>query len=206
MIEDIEDYFAKGCGRCERFATVDCSSQTWADALVELRRICLAAGLTECVKWGHPCYMHAGRNVVVFGAFREDVRLSFFYAELLSDDAGVLEPAGPNSAASDVWRFRASAEVIEQESLIARYLLEAMRYAEEGVVPKKRSQALDLPVELEEAFAADTALADAFATLTPGRKRSYAIFVGGAKKPATRSARVLKSRNKIFAGKGANER
>jgi uncharacterized protein YdeI (YjbR/CyaY-like superfamily) len=85
MITAIEDYFAKGCGRCERFDTAACSTKRWALGLAELRRICLAAGLAETVKWGHPCYMHAGRNVAIVGALRDDFRLSFFAGALLRD-------------------------------------------------------------------------------------------------------------------------
>lgn len=65
MIKDIEEYFAKGCGRCHRFDTPDCSTRRWIDGLTELRDLCNDAGLVETVKWGHPCYMHAGRNVAI---------------------------------------------------------------------------------------------------------------------------------------------
>lgn len=70
MITDIKDYFAKGCGRCERFSTPSCSARRWANGLSDLRRICLEVGLVETVKWGHPCYMHAGRNIAIIGATR----------------------------------------------------------------------------------------------------------------------------------------
>ena len=52
MITNIEDYFTKGCGRCERFATAGCSTTLWARGLADLRGICLAAGLVESAKWG----------------------------------------------------------------------------------------------------------------------------------------------------------
>ena len=68
MITDIEDYFTRGCGRCERFATPDCSTRQWESGLNALRRICLEAGLAEAVKWGHPCYLHRERNIAIIGA------------------------------------------------------------------------------------------------------------------------------------------
>ena len=77
MTPDIEDYFFKDCGRCARFATADCSTRIWAPGLADLRGLCLVAGLEEAVKWGHPCYMAAGRDVVMLGAFRGDFRLTF---------------------------------------------------------------------------------------------------------------------------------
>ena len=45
MITDPDDYFTKGCGRCERFATPDCSTRPWIEGLNALRRICLELGL-----------------------------------------------------------------------------------------------------------------------------------------------------------------
>ena len=101
MIADIEDFFSKGCGRCKRFATADCSARLWQRGLTDLRRICLASGLIETVKWGHPCYMHIGRNIAVIGAYRGDYRLSFFNAALMKDPAGVLEKRG-----SVLWKAR----------------------------------------------------------------------------------------------------
>ena len=67
MISDPDDFFTKGCGRCDRFATPDCSTRLWIDGLNTLRRICFDMGLQETVKWGHPCYRHAGRNIALFG-------------------------------------------------------------------------------------------------------------------------------------------
>ena len=56
MITAIDDYFAKICGKCERLETADCSARLWARGLVDLRGLCLAAGLVEAVKWGHSCF------------------------------------------------------------------------------------------------------------------------------------------------------
>lgn len=44
MITEIEDYFTKGCGRCERFDTPDCSTRQWIDGLNHLREICQDMG------------------------------------------------------------------------------------------------------------------------------------------------------------------
>lgn len=101
MITDIEDYFSQGCGRCERFATPDCSTRQWHRGLSDLRSICLESGLVETVKWAHPCYMHGDRNIVILAAFRSDFRISFFNAALMQDAASVLEKQGPNTRHPD---------------------------------------------------------------------------------------------------------
>ena len=155
MITDIEEYFSKGCGRCERFATPDCSTRQWHGGLTELRRICLAAGLVETVKWAHPCYMHGDRNIVIIGAFRNDFRLSFFNAALMKDPKGVLEKQGLNTRHPDMFRFTENTQVVEMEPVIISYLKEAMGYAEAGIKPPKEQRELELPDELVEALDSD---------------------------------------------------
>jgi uncharacterized protein YdeI (YjbR/CyaY-like superfamily) len=206
MITQIDDYFTLGCGRCDRFATPACSTRLWAAELARLRQICLDLGLAEAVKWGHPCYMHAGRNVAIIGALRDDLRLSFFHAALLSDPAGRLSRQGPNTQHPDCMRFTRAGQVADDEAQVRAFLREAMDHAEAGRTPPKVVRALELPDELIDALDADPELADAFAALTPGRQRSYAIALSSAKKPETRVARILKLRPHILAGKGAMER
>jgi uncharacterized protein YdeI (YjbR/CyaY-like superfamily) len=174
--------------------------------LLALRRIALKAGLTETAKWGHPCYMHAGRNIAILGAFRGDFRLSFMNAALLQDPEGVLQKQGPNTKHPDCLRFTDNAGPAGIEPVIRAYLAEAMSYAEQGLLPPKEPVEVELPAELVEALDADPDLAEAFAALTPGRRKSWALFLGDAKATATRISRIEKGRGKIMAGKGATER
>lgn len=205
MITDIEDFFARGCGRCERFDTPACSTRQWADGLAALRALCLSAGLAEHVKWGHPCYVHAGRNIAIIGAFRADFRLTFFNAALLRDPEGLLQRQGPNTRHPDAIRFSAAAEVARLAPVILRHLAEAKGHAEAGITPPKDSTEPDLPEELVEALNADPDLAEAFRALTPGRRKSHVLQIGAGKAAATRRNRIARLRPKILAGKGANE-
>ncbi len=206
MITDIEDFFTKGCGRCARFDTPDCVTRHWAEGLAGLRRICLAAGLAETVKWAHPCYMHADRNVALIGAVRGDFRLIFFNSALMRDPEGVLERQGPNTQHPDMIRFTGNGQVERLEPVILSYLAEAKDYAEKGLKPPKQEADIEYPEELVNALDADPELAEAFHDLTPGRRKSYVINLNGAKASATRAARIVKFRDKILAGKGATER
>ncbi len=205
MITEIEDYFSKGCGRCDRFATTDCSVQNWSLGLNDLRRLCLGSGLVETVKWGHPCYMHAGRNIAILGAFRADFRLSFFNAALMTDPAGILQKQGPNTPHPDMIRFTDSAQIAGLAPVIQSYLNEAMGYAEAGIKPPRTKTDTVWPDELVDAIDADPELAEAFHNLTPGRKKSYVINLTSAKTPETRVSRITRFRDNILAGKGANE-
>ena len=206
MITDIADFFAKGCGRCARFDTPDCAARIWAEGITALRRLCLEAGLSEHVKWGHPCYMAHGRNIAIIAAVRGDFRLNFFDAALLRDPAGVLERQGQGTRHPDMLRFTDVAAPDAMADVIRAYLAEAMGYAAQGIKPKKQEVAMEVPQELTDALARDAELAAAFSALTPGRQRSYLINLATTKSSATRHARITRFRDKIIAGKGATER
>lgn len=206
MITDIQDYFSKGCGRCARFATPACSAMIWSEGIAALRGLCLSAGLSEHAKWGHPCYMRADRNVAIIGAFQSNFRLSFFNASLMKDPEGVLQKQGPNAQTAGTFRFSRNADVIKLTPTIAAYLAEAVGYADAGIVAPKTTREVPIPEELIDALDADPELAEAFAALTPGRQKSYAFNLNQAKQSATRIARIAKFRDKILAGKGAQER
>jgi uncharacterized protein YdeI (YjbR/CyaY-like superfamily) len=203
MITEIEDYFTKGCGRCARFATADCSVQRWQAGLVALRDLCRAEGLVEVVKWGHPVYMHAGRNVAIIGAFRGEFRMTFMNAALLADPDGLLTRQGPNSAVADALRFDDAREV--DAGVIRGFLQQAMQFAAAGVRPARAVTELDLPEELIAALDDDPRLAEAWAALTPGRKKSHVLMIAGGKAAATRAARVARLAPRMLAGKGAQE-
>jgi uncharacterized protein YdeI (YjbR/CyaY-like superfamily) len=206
MITDIEDFFSKGCGRCDRFATPDCSTRKWDRGLEDLRRICLETGLVETVKWGHPCYMHAGRNIAILGAFRGDFRISFVNAALMKDPYRVLEKQGQNTRHPDMIRFTDNSQVPARAAVVRSYLKEAMSYADAGIKPPRVHSDFDLPDELVAAMESDPELAEAFHNLTPGRKKGYVIHLNSAKTSTTRIARIMRSRQKILEGKGATER
>lgn len=206
MISNIEDYFSKGCGRCDRFDTDACSTKVWESGLAKLREICLSAGLFETVKWGHPCYMHADRNIVIIGAFQDNYRLSFFNAGLMKDPNSILERQGENTRFPDMIRFTSNDHPAKLSETIVAYIEEAKGYADEGKKEPKDDSKLVLPEELEDALNADVELSEAFHSLTRGRQKSYVINLNGAKKSETRINRIEKFRDQIIEGKGANER
>lgn len=206
MITDIEDYFTLGCGRCARHATRDCSTRIWADGLAALRRLCRSAGLTETVKWGHPCYTHAGRNIAILGALQGGFRLGFFEAALLGNAQGLLERQGPNTPHPDTVRFTDAAQVTAREPALRALLAEAMAHAAAGRKAPKPTTDLALPPALTAALDDDPALAEAFHALTPGRRKSYVIALASARTDATRTARITRFRPMILAGKGALDR
>ena len=171
-----------------------------------MRQICKDAGLTEKVKWGHPCYMRGDRNIALFGAFRSDFRLDFMNAALLSDPHQMLVKAGPNSQNPSMMTFTDSRQIEEMKPIIFACLQEAIAFADAGVKAPKVVRDIDLPDELVDALDADPELSEAFHNLTPGRKKSYAFALYAAKMSATRIRRIATFRGHILEGKGALER
>lgn len=206
MIIDIEDFFVRGCGRCGRFDTPDCSARLWSEGLNALRALCRDAGLDETVKSAHPCYTHGTRNVALIGVLRGDFRLVFFHAALMKDEEGLLERQGPNTHHPDMLRFTSAQQVRAMEPVIRGYLYEALGYARAGLRAPRETRDLDLPDELVDAIDGDPELADGFERLTPGRKRSYVIALASTDNSETRLRRIARFRDRILAGKGAQER
>ena len=206
MITDPNVFFELGCGRCDRYATPECTTRTWLEGILDLRRICRDLGLEEVAKWGHPTYMHAGRNIAIIGTFKENYRLTFMNAALMKDPEGILKRQGANTRHPDMIFFTDNKEVKKQEAVIRAYLLEAMGYAEKGLKPEKVVHEVEMPDELIEALDSDPELAEAFEALTPGRKRAYAYALNSAKQSKTRYDRIEKFRDKIIAGKGPLDR
>ena len=82
------------------------------------------------------------------------------------------------------------------------------------VQPGKHSQAMrrlhfESLAEIEgseDTIDDDPELAEAFEELTPGRQRGWVLHFSDAKQSETRTRRIEKTRSKIIAGKGRNER
>ena len=84
----------------------------WQEEVVWLREILLSTRLEEGIKWGAPCYMHRGKNLVGLGAFKSYFGLWFFQGALLPDPHGVLVNAqSGKTKALRQWRFESGEEI-----------------------------------------------------------------------------------------------
>lgn len=178
----------------------------WAEGLLELRRLVLATGLHETVKWGAPCYTHHGRNVVMIIATKGYFGLWFSKGSLLKDPGEILHRADPKTQGLRQMRFNDVGSVRKSERLIAAYVHEAILLEELGAkVVMKPVTAKDLPTEWAHFVKTTPGLQKAFDALTPGRKREYLAYFSSAKRAATRQARIAKCMERIMAGKGPDE-
>lgn len=201
----VESYLAEGCGRCELFQTPACKVHTWAEVLVALRALLSETELQETMKWGSPCYTLEGKNVVSLSALKDAALLSFFKGALLADPEGLLVKPGPNSRHARYLEFLSLEDLEEQREATLALLAAAIEAERQGKQVQGKPEE-PMPEELQAALDANQELAAAFAALTPGRRRSYILHVSGAKQSATRVKRAERCAEKIFAGKGFNER
>lgn len=199
-------FFTDGCGRCSLMSTPACKVQTWKKVLAALRPILLSSGLTEERKWGMPCYTLGKANVVMLAAFKAHCSISFFKGSLLEDPKGLLEKAGENSQSGRQFRFTSPEQVKKMEKEIKSFLTQAIAIEQSGKKPERTvPKELPLSEEFQQALDKSAKLKKAFESLTPGRQRSWHLYISGAKQSKTREDRVAKAIPLIMEGKGWNE-
>src|SRR5208282_3513839 len=98
----------------------------WSAEYAALRRLCLASGLNEELKWGQACYDLSGGNVVLIHGFKDYCALLFMKGALLEDSKGILVQQTKNVQAARQIRFASLAEIGEQKATVKAYLREAM--------------------------------------------------------------------------------
>lgn len=179
----------------------------WQDILTALRALVHKAGLQETLKWGKPCYVHNGANVAIIYHFKESAAIGFFKGALLHGPAGLLAAPGENSQAMRMARFTTVQAVEQASEALSALLRDAVALEDAGIdVPFAPPAAQPTPQELTDRLAADAVLRTAFESLTPGRRRAYALYLGQAKQSATRLARLERCVPLILEGLGPNER
>jgi len=177
----------------------------WREEYALLREIALTTGLTEDLKWMHPCYTLGDKNVFLLHSFKEYIAVFFHKGVIMKDPKNLLIQQTPNVQAGRQLRFKNLEEIVRAKKLIKAYMLEAIAVEESGVeVPMKKPVPVELPKDIAAAMKKISGLTPAFKKLTPSAQREYMMFFESAKKEETRIARVEKYADKIIAGKRMN--
>jgi uncharacterized protein YdeI (YjbR/CyaY-like superfamily) len=208
MIKPItaDDFIENGCGRCPKGGTEHCKVHTWTKELTLLRSWCLQSGLEETIKWGVPCYTYKQKNVLVIGALKESCTLGFFKGILLNDPEQILGVSGENTQETRILKFKHIDEILKLEDWIKIFIQDAIDIEEKGLKPpKNKDKKWDLPEEMVSFFKTHTEVGKAFERLTPGRQRSWIIFINGAKQSTTKLSRLSKAVPLILQGKGMHD-
>ncbi len=179
----------------------------WQAEFENLRTIVLNCGLTEELKWGHPCYTFQKKNIVLMHGFNEYCAFLFFKGALLKDNEGILIRQTENVQSARQVRFTNVREIVELEATLKAYIVEAIELEKAGIkVEYKETSEFNIPEEFQKKLDEFPALKTAFEALTPGRQRAYILYFSGAKQAKTRESRIEKHMQKILKGKGLNDR
>jgi uncharacterized protein YdeI (YjbR/CyaY-like superfamily) len=178
----------------------------WQQELEQLRIIALDCGLTEELKWGTPCYTFQGNNIVLIHVFKAYCAFLFFKGALLSDPDGILIQQTKHVQAARQIRFTNVREVLDLQSTLKAYILEAIEVEKAGLkVELKKTSEFEVAKEFQSKLDTIPALKAAFEALTPGRRRAYLLHFSAPKQSKTREARVEKYMAQIMQGKGLND-
>jgi uncharacterized protein YdeI (YjbR/CyaY-like superfamily) len=178
----------------------------WSAEYAALRRLCLASGLNEELKWGQACYDLDGRNVVLIHGFKDYCALLFMKGALLKDPHSILVQQTKNVQSARQLRFCSLADIDNQTAAVKSYINDAIAVEKSGAkVPMKSEAQFEVPREFQERLDDDPKLAEAFHALTPGRRKGYLLHFAGAKQSATRAARVERHVQRILKGLGLDD-
>lgn len=178
----------------------------WQPAFRELRAIILGCGLQEELKWGQPCYVVDGGNVVLIHGFNDYCAVLFFKGALLQDPDGVLIQQTANVQSARQMRFTSVDEVKARAAILRRYVEAAIEVEKAGLkVQRKTTADYAVPEEFLRKLEDEPGLQEAFDGLTPGRQRGYLVWFAQPKQSATRAARVEKAIPRIMQGRGLND-
>jgi uncharacterized protein YdeI (YjbR/CyaY-like superfamily) len=180
-------------------------AKKWQQELRKLRMIILDCGLTEEVKWRHPCYTFQGRNVVLIHGFKEYCAILFIKGVLLKDAKGILIQQTENVQAGRQIRFTNLRQITEMEPVLKTYIQEAIEVEKAGLKVKLKRNPEPVPGEFQNKLDEIPALKTAFEALTPGRQRGYILYFSAAKQSKTRASRVEKCMRQILDGKGLDD-
>jgi uncharacterized protein YdeI (YjbR/CyaY-like superfamily) len=143
--------------------------------------------VTETIKWSRPFFEHKGRMFGSLGAFKAHASLTVWRMGEMGDATSRTQ-----EGMGQFGKLTSLADLPDDAVLIgaiqaATSAIEAGRPAR----PKKPPRAeLPVPDELSAALADEPAAKQVFDGFSPSHRRDYCEWIGEAKRPETRDARV----------------
>lgn len=104
----------------------------------------------------------------------------------MQDTHKILVQQTENTQAARQIRFINIQEIIEMESILKKYITEAIEVEKRGLkIEKKEHKEIIIPEELQNKFDEIPTFKVAFESLTPGRQRAYILYFSQAKQTKT---------------------
>src|SRR5690606_26952099 len=123
----------------------------WKEPYAHLRRIVLACGLTEELKWGCPCYTYKNKNIVLIHGFNKYCALLFHKGVLLKDEKNILVQQTKHVQSARQVRFNDLKEIREQAQIIKASMQQGVEVDKSGLhVPEKKAAAFEVREEFKE--------------------------------------------------------
>jgi len=139
----------------------------------------------ESIKWGRPAFLHEGRILGVFGAFKAHASLTLWKMS---------EATGREDGMGQFGRLTSLADLPDDAELIRLIGETANARATAQPKPKKPPRPEPpVPEDLAAALAASPRAQAVWDGFAPSHRREYSEWVGEAKRAETRSARVAQS-------------
>lgn len=180
--------------------------EMWQKEQQQLRKIALACGLNEELKWGCPCYTFDGNNIVLIHAFKDYCAFLFFKGALLHNADGLLIQQTENVQSARQIRFTNAKEITKLAPALKAHIYEAIEVEKAGLkVNFKKPSQFAVAEEFQKRLDKMPALRKAFEALTPGRQRAYLLHFSSPKQSKTRESRVEKYLQQILDGKGLDD-
>src|ERR1700748_2616311 len=104
----------------------------WRAEFAAPRKLCLASGLNEELKWGQACYDLNGGNVVLIHGFKDYCALLFMKGALLKDPAALLIQQPRNVQRPRQSRSTSVADINKQKPAVKAYIEAAIAVEKSG--------------------------------------------------------------------------
>ena len=154
----------------------------WQQEVKKLRKVVLACGLEEELKWFCPCYTFEGTNIVLIHTFKEYCAFLFFKGALLGDPENILFQQTKNVQSARQARFTNVREIAKLAPVLKAYIYEAIEVEKAGLkVELKKPSEFAIAEEFKIKLGKMPALKKAFYALTPGRQRAYLLHFSSPK-------------------------
>ena len=168
-------------------------------------------GAEESIKWSRPFFTYKGTILCNMSAFQRHCSFGFWGKEIgaVLREAKVLEKDGMGS----LGRITSLAD-LPSDKMMLTWIRQAAAFVDRGehtspiaarrTVVKAPKPAVQVPEELTAAFANNQQAATCFAQMSPSCRREYAEWIAGAKRPETRTKRLLAAVAMIAEKKSLN--
>lgn len=152
----------------------------------------------ETLKWSMPSFIHKGKILASFAAFKAHASFGFWSGSQVVDTEG-----RQATAMGQFGRLASLADLPDRETLI-ELTRKAMKLIDDGVKPvrmKREKPPLTVPQDMRAAIDQNPAAKAAFDGFPPSAQRDYVEWITEAKRDETRAKRLAQAIEWLAEGK-----